>query len=62
LVNSPKEYEELAISLAINPKKLAAIRNSLFLNLKSKPLFDTMQFTKDLEKIYTKIYKDYLEI
>ena len=56
ITNSQKEYEELAISLANSPKRLTAIRNSLFLNLKSKPLFDTIQFTKDLEKIYAKIH------
>jgi len=56
ITNSKIEYERLAIELATNPKKLAAIHKSLIMNRESCALFDTQRFTSDLEKIYAKLY------
>ena len=59
ITKSQKEYENLAIELATNPKKLAAIHKSLILNHKSCPLFDTQEFVRNLERIYEKMYQTY---
>jgi len=60
ITHSPEEYEKLAIDLASIPKKLAAIHKSLILNRESCALFDTQRFTKNIEKAYTAMYKNYI--
>ena len=60
ITHSQKEYEDLAIELATNPKKLAAIHESLILNRESCPLFDTQKFTHDIEAGYKKIYQNFI--
>jgi protein O-GlcNAc transferase len=55
ITHSPKEYEGLAVSLAKNPQKLNAIHKSLFINLKSCPLFNTERFAQNLEVIFNTI-------
>ena len=55
ITHSLKEYEDLAVELATNSKKLKSIRKSLILNRKSFPLFDTKKYTKNLEKVYLKM-------
>ena len=57
ITHSQKEYEDLAISLALNPQKLNAIRYSLLSNRLTCPLFDTQLFFKNLEKLYLDIYE-----
>ena len=52
---TPKDYEELAIDLATNPPKLAAIRNKLMANRFTCPLFNAPLFAKNIEAIYTQI-------
>ena len=56
---TPKDYEELAIDLATNPPKLAAIRNKLMANRFTCPLFNTPLFAKNIEAIYTQIMEHY---
>ena len=56
-----KKYINLATELANNPKKLNLIKNKLNENLKTKPLFDTKRFTKNLETGYFLANKRYLE-
>lgn len=57
ITHSQKEYEDLAIELATNPKKLATIHKSLILNRESCALFDTQKFVKNLEKLYLDMYE-----
>ena len=57
VTHTQKEYESLAIELATNPKKLAAIHKSLIMNRGSCPLFNTQLFVKNLEKLYLDIYE-----
>ena len=57
---NPREYEKLAIDLATNSRKLAAIKLKLAKNIKTKPLFKTERYAGNLEKVYLKIWKDYL--
>ena len=56
---SLEEYEALAIELAKNPEKLNSIKTELANNRLTTPLFDTPQFTQDLERAYVQMYEDY---
>ena len=46
-------YAQLAIALASDPAKVAAIRQKLSANRLTTPLFDTALFTRHLESAYT---------
>jgi len=59
ITNSQEDYEHLAIELATNPKKYENVKGKLLNNLKSSPLFDTKQFTIDIESAYSEIYSKY---
>jgi protein O-GlcNAc transferase len=48
-------YETLAVCLAQNPERLNSIRKKLAKNRLTKPLFDTLRFTRNLEKAYQKM-------
>lgn len=52
-------YEELAIELATNPEKLAAIKDRLARNRLTTPLFDTKRFIRHIEAAYTQAYRRY---
>jgi tetratricopeptide (TPR) repeat protein len=54
-----KEYEALAIELALNRGKLLSIQEKLRKNRLTTPLFDTALFTKHLEAAYETIYRRY---
>ena len=51
------EYEELARTLAQDPKRLAAIKAKLMRNRHTESLFDTARFTRDLEAAYTTMWE-----
>ena len=59
ITNTSEEYEALAIELALNSKKLSAIKEKLATNRLNAPLFDSKLFTKNLEAIYTEMYDRY---
>ena len=50
-------YEQMAIDLATNPEKMAAIKRKLTDNRLTTPLFDTKLFTKHIEAAYTAMYE-----
>ncbi len=52
-------YEDLAIELASNPEKLAAIKRKLADNRLTTPLFDTQLFTRNIEAAYIAMYERY---
>lgn len=54
------EYEDLAVDLATNPHRLAQIKQKLAHNRLTTPLFNTADFTRNLEFAYDKIYQRYL--
>jgi len=59
ITSTQEEYEALAIDLALNPNKLADIRNKLANNRLTTPLFDTPLFTQNLEAAYIKMMERY---
>ena len=59
ITKNEKEYEELIYELATNPKKLKTISLKLSENKKSKPLFNTKQYTNNFENGSQKTYDLY---
>jgi predicted O-linked N-acetylglucosamine transferase (SPINDLY family) len=59
ITTNREEYESLAIDLAMNPNKLADIKNKLANNRLTTPLFDTPLFTKNIEAAYIKMMERY---
>ena len=57
ITTSPTDYEELALSLARDPDRLAGLRSKLFHNRGIEPLFDTRRFTADLESAYANMWE-----
>lgn len=57
ITNAPEEYEAMALELARNPEKLAAIKAELWLKRTSQPLFNTALFTKRIEGAYLAMYQ-----
>lgn len=54
-----QDYERLALELAGNPEKLAALRNRLAQNRDTTPLFDTPKLTRHLESAYEQMMSRY---
>ena len=53
VVNNEKDYQNLAIDLANNKSKLEEIKSNLRKSLKNTSLYNSKEFTKNLEDIYT---------
>lgn len=51
------EYEALALGLAMDPVRLAALKSRLQANLASQPLFDTDAFCRNLEATYMAMWR-----
>jgi protein O-GlcNAc transferase len=52
---TPEEYEAMAVTLATDPERLAALRVKLAANRATAPLFDTPRFARDIEAVYEKL-------
>ena len=52
VTNSSEEYEMLALQLATEPARMAAIKRKLAHNRATYALFDTSRFTRNLETAY----------
>jgi predicted O-linked N-acetylglucosamine transferase (SPINDLY family) len=59
VTTSQDEYEAMAVRLATHPDELMNIKQKLADNRLTTPLFDTPQFTRNLEAAYTQIYERY---
>lgn len=59
IVNSMEEYEERAVSLALNPSKLQSLRDQLKSVRLTCPLFDTTRWVKNLDRAYFKMWNLY---
>ena len=55
IVNTPEDYKHLAIRLGSDRGYLQSIKKELETNLLQSPLFDSVTFTRDLEKIYASL-------
>ncbi|KAL3724509.1 hypothetical protein ACJRO7_029651 [Eucalyptus globulus] len=56
IVNSLKEYEEKAVSLALNRPKLEDLKSRLKAARLTCPLFDTTRWVRNLERAYFKMW------
>jgi predicted O-linked N-acetylglucosamine transferase (SPINDLY family) len=59
ITNSLAEYEALAIALATDAEKMAAIKAKLAANRLTTKLFDTPLFTRNIESAYRKMYQNH---
>uniref|UniRef100_UPI0013D527EB UDP-N-acetylglucosamine-peptide N-acetylglucosaminyltransferase n=1 Tax=Enterobacter hormaechei TaxID=158836 RepID=UPI0013D527EB len=50
------DYETLALALARDPARLAALRSRLARNIGVEPLFDTRRFTRHIEVAFTTMW------
>ena len=50
-----QDYEDLAVKLALSPRKLGALRKRLVRNRGSCALFDTPRLVRDLEQLYLRV-------
>lgn len=50
-----EDYETMAVALAKDPERLAALKAKLAANRAAAPLFDTPRFARDIEAIYEKL-------
>jgi predicted O-linked N-acetylglucosamine transferase (SPINDLY family) len=57
VVDSLAAYEALALKLATEPTRLAALKAQLARNRESFPLFDAARFTRNIEAAYTTMWQ-----
>ncbi|MBF0125421.1 MAG: tetratricopeptide repeat protein, partial [Magnetococcales bacterium] len=57
IVASLEEYQQRAIELATHPEELARIRQKLWTNRLTQPLFDTDRFVRDLEAVLEQMWQ-----
>src|SRR5262249_1300505 len=57
ITTTPHDYEELAIKIATNSERLAAIKAKIANNRLSTPLFDTLSYTRRIETAYRAMYE-----
>ena len=53
------DYKKMALKLSNDKNYYNEVRYRLQRERHSSPLFNTKQYTEDLESIYTKLYKDF---
>ena len=61
ITTTKKEYEALALSLAIDSNKFTKIKKKLSEKKNSAALFDTETYTKNLERAYVQAYQRYAD-
>ena len=57
VTNSLKEYEQLALKIANDPKYLNELKNKIFEFKNKNPLFDSELFTNNIEKSFDLVMK-----
>jgi predicted O-linked N-acetylglucosamine transferase (SPINDLY family) len=58
VVQTPEDYRKLALDLATGPERLAAVKAKLAANRLSTALFDTVTFTRDIERVYDALHAE----
>ncbi len=61
VATSTEEYEQLALELATNAKKLAELKKKLLARRKESPLFDSEQFARYIEDAYRQAYARHID-
>jgi len=59
VTTSEEDYESLALSIAKNPDKLKNLKKKLEINRESAPLFDSVKYTKNLEKALKNVFNHF---
>jgi protein O-GlcNAc transferase len=59
IATSQEQYERMAVELATDAQRLAAIKRKLAHNRTHTRLFDTLRMTRSLESAYEKILARY---
>ena len=57
VTTSLEDYEALALRLATEPGRLAALRHKLVRNRSTMPLFDIARFTREIEAAYARMWE-----
>jgi len=60
ITKTPEEYEELAVKITTTKGKAKSLKNNLAKNKFTYPLFNTPQFTKDIEQRYKEAWQGFL--
>jgi protein O-GlcNAc transferase len=60
VAETPQDYERLALELATDPARLAALKQKLAAARHSAPLFRSAAFTRQLENAFDQVYVRYL--
>ena len=55
IASNKHEYVELAIELGMRPEKINKLKKRLKVSLAKSSLFDSLNFTKNLEDLYSKL-------
>ncbi len=61
ITETAQDYERLALNLAANPARLAALRAQLAVNRLTTPLFNSTQYTRDIERAFEAAYQRRIE-
>jgi predicted O-linked N-acetylglucosamine transferase (SPINDLY family) len=57
ITSSTAQYEELAVTLATDPQRMAAVKRALEQNLTSAPLFDSRRHVAAIETAYIRMHE-----
>ena len=60
ITDTNQAYEELAVKIALDDNYFSLIKNELKDNIKTKPLLNTIMFTKNLERAYFNAFEKYV--
>jgi predicted O-linked N-acetylglucosamine transferase (SPINDLY family) len=60
IAETPEGYERLALELATDPAKLAALKEKLAAARQTAPLFRSVVFTRRLEGAFDQVYARYM--
>jgi predicted O-linked N-acetylglucosamine transferase (SPINDLY family) len=59
VTTTEEDYESLALFIAKNPDKLKKLKKKIEINRESAPLFDSLKYTKNLEKALKNIFNNF---
>jgi predicted O-linked N-acetylglucosamine transferase (SPINDLY family) len=59
VAETPKQYVDIAIALAADPKRLARLRAGMRKRMAASPLMDEVRFTRNLEKAYRAMWRSW---